>query len=221
MKKLLIVATMLLMGFSTSAYANELSSSEPKGEIVPYEIYNISSEDSRSMDTPLSEEERIDYMEAHGETPGTQFLIGNKKYEVTDDYELCYLGIDETVDVDCLSDTARGMNIPTSKGSLPYSGKYNISNYVYSDRYFNVGKSGDLDHSIAVTVSANAEQDIMVSWMDARNDQSMANKTYYFNHADSVTKYAWVYSGEDFYFKLTNKMPSRAIAGTYRVEVDD
>ena len=147
-------------------------------------------------------------------------LVGNKKYEVTEDYELHYLGIDETVKIDNITDITRGTSIPTRKGTLPNSGTYKMSNYIYSNRYFNLGNSGGLNESIGVTISADQEQDIMVSWMDGRNDESMGDHTYYFNRPNEVTKYDWVDSGQDFYFKFTNKMGSKTISGSYEIFMD-
>ena len=52
------------------------------------------------------------------------------------------------------------------------------------------------------------------------NDESMGDHTYYFNRPNEVTKYDWVDSGQDFYFKFTNKMGSKTISGSYEIFMD-
>lgn len=225
MKRFLALVAMFTMSFPCAfAYAAEPNVSDVDDNIVPYHIFIITSQNDRSVETELTGDERIEYMNEKGEVPGKQFLVGNKKYEVTEDYELRYLGIDETVDLHKQTDLARGTTIPTKKKSLPYYGEYDMSNYLYSDFYFNVGDAGSetagIYPSIGVTISADQEQDIMVSWMDARNNESMGNKTYYFNQAGEVTKFDWVYPGKNFYIKLTNKMTSKRISGDYSVFED-
>lgn len=221
MKKFLAIVTIFAMVFPcVFAYAAEPNVSKTSDDIVPYHIYTITSQNGRSVEDELTGDERIDYMNEHGQVPGSQFLVGNKKYEVTEDYELHYLGIDETVKIDNITDITRGTSIPTRKGTLPNSGTYKMSNYIYSNRYFNLGNSGGLNESIGVTISADQEQDIMVSWMDGRNDESMGDHTYYFNRPNEVTKYDWVDSGQDFYFKFTNKMGSKTISGSYEIFMD-
>ena len=174
MKKFLAMVAIFAMVFPcVFAYAAEPNVSKTSDDIVPYHIYTITSQNGRSVEDELTGDERIDYMNEHGQVPGSQFLVGNKKYEVTEDYELHYLGIDETVKIDNITDITRGTSIPTRKGTLPNSGTYKMSNYIYSNRYFNLGNSGGLNESIGVTISADQEQDIMVSWMDGRNDESM------------------------------------------------
>ncbi len=225
MKRFLAIVAMFTMALPCAfAYAAEPNVNDTDADIVPYHIYTITSQKGKSVENELTGDERVDYMNEHGQIPGSQFLVGNKKYEVTEDYELRYLGVDETVDVDYITDFTRGTSIPTKKGSLPNSGTYKMKNYIYSNKYFNVGDAGSetagINPSIGVTISADQEQDIMVSWMDGRNDESMGNKTYYFNRANEVTKYDWVYPGKDFYFKFTNKTSSKTISGSYDIFQD-
>lgn len=225
MKKLFAMVAVFTMALPCAfVYAAEPNLSETDDSIVPYHVYTITSQNGRSAETELKGDELIEYMNEQGQIPGSRFLVGNKKYEVTENYELRYLGVDETVDIDTAMDFARGTSIPKKAGTLPNSGTYKMSNYIYSNNYFNVGTAGSetagIYPSIGVTISADQEQDIMVSWMDGRNNESMGNKTYYFNRPNEVTKYDWVYPGQNFYFKFTNKTSSKTISGSYNIYVD-
>lgn len=221
MKKKLIIATAMLMAImNCTAFASN-SETVTDGTVVDYNIYEVSIVDGEVTENAVTGQDKIDEMIAEGKTPGTKFYVGDKLYEVGDNYEIVYLGRDSNVDTNVINDRTRGTSIPTREGSLPYSENYEFRNYIYSSRYFNLGGGPHDTNSIAVTISADNEQTIEVDWMDARNDESMGSKTYYFNRADELTKYVWVYSGEDFYFKFTNGDSAFGdISGSYLAEVD-
>lgn len=64
------------------AYAAEPNVSKTSDDIVPYHIYTITSQNGRSVEDELTGDERIDYMNEHGQVPGSQFLVGNKSMKL-------------------------------------------------------------------------------------------------------------------------------------------
>lgn len=190
---------------------------ESSGTVVEYNIFLSEYQDELNTTTPLSDEERIEYMSSHGETPGTEFTIGTKKYRVLDNFDVIYLGrTEDTEKIDILTEPiTRGDYIPTTQGSLPYSGRYGMYNYLYTNYYFRVGGTP----SIGVSVSADQAQTLRVEWIDGRNNEAMDSKTVSIQGGNGITKYAWVYGGEKFYIKFVNAGSGR-ISGDFNIFVD-
>lgn len=214
---LAIVMTLSLSCFSVFA---EESDGLYIGKIVEYNISTLVEENGQPQPHVLTPSERIAYMDEHNQTPGTEFAIGENNYRVLDDYRLQYIGKVSTDNNLTENILTRGVNIPTSRGSLPYSGTYDISTFIYSGRYFTVGSSG-YNPSIAVAISANDRQNIGVSYMDARVDESMGNHNRVLNPGDSWVFYDWVYGGENFYIKFFNAdYDGTWISGGFNIYVD-
>ena len=176
-----------------------------------------------SSELPEDRDVVIDYMKDQGWYPGSTFNVANKVYRVLDDYQIVYLGREDDASADVLTDrvATRGLNIPTRHTDLPYDGSYNIKDYVYSNYLFNVGNKG-YNESIGVTISTDFAQKIRVDWMDARNDESMGGHTLTTKaNALVAGAYMWVYGGEDFYIKITNKGDrTKYMTGTFEVFYD-
>lgn len=185
------------------------------GEIVDLHIISNDQDSSTFYSTiqPGDQDDVIEFMNKRGWTPGTTFFVGNKEYRVLDDYQVMYMGVDTSAQVNHITDNTRATTIPTVKGSLPYSGTYSIINYMYTSHYWIVGDT-DSVASIGVTISADTVQTVKVDWMDGRNDESMGSKLYRFFGDNDIVNYVWAYGGEKFYLKFTNV----ATYGTTRIE---
>ena len=85
MKKLFAMVAVFTMALPCAfVYAAEPNLSETDDSIVPYHVYTITSQNGRSAETELKGDELIEYMNEQGQIPGSRFLVGNKKYEVTE-----------------------------------------------------------------------------------------------------------------------------------------
>ncbi len=82
-----------LLNFSAAAVTTAPAAPDAnEGEIVTMNIIAVNS-DGMEVYTDSSTsggEEVVAYMQAQGWTPGSTFYVGNKKYEVLDDYQIAH-----------------------------------------------------------------------------------------------------------------------------------
>lgn len=194
------------------AFAEE-NTSLSIGDKVEYTYIIREEVDGEIIERESTVEEKIQMMNEKGRTPGTEFSIGNNKYIVDNDYGVLYNGKTNIANTNILRDAiARGNSIPTSKGSLPYTGTYSFTNYVYSNRYFIKGASGGASQAVEVEISSDNNQHLQVHLMDGRNNESMADSSVYFLSEGNIIAFNdWVYSGVKFYVKLTNSSGTQAM----------
>lgn len=191
------------------------------GDKVDYTVAISEKVDDEFIVRNATNDEKIDLMTKNNRTPGSEFNIGTSKYIVADDYNLIYNGVDITASADYLRENvARGINIPTSEGNLPYRGTYNFSTYIYTSKYFIAGEKGMSSPGIGIDISATNYQKIVADWIDGRNNQSMgASSTITINAGSAYTLYNWVYAGEKFYVKFVNKGSTNP-QGSFSMYVD-
>ena len=183
------------------------------GDIVEYNMYFPDGTNSVRLATT---EERIQKMINEGRTPGSTFNVGKKLYEVTSDYELKYLGegFDGLLN-NLQSPITRGTVPPTSLGYLPYPGTYNISTYLYTNRYFNVSGSNPW---IGVNITTDDSYHVLnIHFVDGRNDESMQISRLPVYPGQVNTVYGNVYSGVNFYVKIQNLTTSRWVYGNFNI----
>lgn len=227
MKKLLSIVIILAMSFLSinALAADSTSKTAPEvGAIVDYNVTFVSKVDGELCERAATNSERIGYMQQHDEVPGSEFIVAGNKYLVLNDYSVKYLGkasdVNSTNLQDSLSYVTRGTSIPTTQGSLPYTGTYLIgSGYSLYTNYYFVVDSYPMNPSIGVAVSANQAQQLTVHWMDGRNDESMGSKTYSFSGAGSLTRFVWAYGSEPFYIKFSNTGTGTA-SGSAQIYID-
>ena len=76
MKKFLAIVTIFAMVFPcVFAYAAEPNVSKTSDDTVPYHIYTITSQNGRSVEDELTGDERIDYMNEHGQVSVTSYFL--------------------------------------------------------------------------------------------------------------------------------------------------
>lgn len=219
-KKIIAMGCAAVMAMSVmcvSAFAADNESLD-KNEVVEYNLSTFVKDGDKIVEKVATDAEKVEYMRAHGRMPGTTFDVGNKRYLVTDNYDLSYIGEIESEN-NLVQSFARGTSIPTSQGSLPYNGSYSLSSYLYTNRYFKVGASYNRP-SISVAISANDAQTIGVSYIDMRVNESMGNHSKYLSKNGVWEFLDWVYGGEKFCIKLFNAGGSNWISGSFTVSVD-
>ena len=197
---------------SMTSFAAEEINLPSTMEIVEYDIYS-----DVDSSTPLEGSEKIEYMNSHGQTPGTVFNVGTKKYKVLNDYTVAYIGqVEDTSNMYNLTESfTRGDYPPESRGYLPYSGRYGMYNYLYTNAYFIYSGAP----SIGVTVTADQTQTLRIEWINGRNNEAMDYKTVNISGGNSIVRYAWVYDSEPFYIKFVNAGSGR-ISGDFTISLD-
>ena len=215
LKKILMLGLATMMAVSAmnmSVMAEEVTSVSTAMEIVEYNIYS-----DIDSNVPLEGSEKIEYMNSHDQTPGTIFNVGAKKYKVLDDYTVAYIGqTEDTSNLHNLTESVtRGDYPPSTRGYLPYSGRYGMYNYLYTNAYFIYSGAP----SVEVTVTADQAQTLRIEWIDGRNNEAMDYTTVNIAGGNSIARYAWAYDSEPFYIKFVNAGSGR-ISGDFTIALD-
>ncbi len=215
MKKIarVLSLTFALLVLCTSLIsADEISNSSKEmkiGEITTLDYYISPQLDPNGKGGKITDEnQRRKMMKQQGKLPGTTFVMNNQKYLVLDDYKIKFLEYTTNLafTTTSASITPRSSNIPTAQGSLPYYGSYSMYNYVYTNRYFNIG-----DNWVQVSITPLNDHYIRIQSIDATNDQPMENG--FIIHATNPTYYmAGCIANSPFYIKFTNEGTNKAIA---------
>lgn len=93
-KKIIAMGCAAVMAMSVmcvSAFAADNESLD-KNEVVEYNLSTFVKDGDKIVEKVATDAEKVEYMRAHGRMPGTTFDVGNKRYLVTDNYDLSYIG---------------------------------------------------------------------------------------------------------------------------------
>lgn len=211
----------MLINSSAVTVSTETSTDTGIGEIIELSLITADSNGFSARSNQVNDDRAdiIEFMNAKGWLPGSTFYIGNKQYQVLDDYQIMYLGVDSDRIINHISDTARAINIPTTQGDIPYDGTYSILNYMYTSHYRKIGFP-DTPESMCFMIAPDSSQTVRIDWMDGRNDEAMASHRCTGTSGEVISIIDWVYGGEKFYFKLTNEgsYGNNRITGAFTLE---